>query len=39
MMSDLNHPPLTIPAGTQVVARAAVRDAAGADLAPAGRLA
>lgn len=35
-MSDLTNPPLTIPAGTQVVARAAVRDAAGVELAPAG---
>jgi hypothetical protein len=35
-MSDLTNPPLTIPAGTQVVARAAVRDAAGVELALAG---
>lgn len=35
-MSDLTDPPLTIPAGTQVVARVAVRDEAGAELAPAG---
>jgi hypothetical protein len=35
-MSDLPNPLLTIPAGTQVVARAAVRDAAGVELAPAG---
>ena len=35
-MSDLTHPPLTIPAGTQVVARADVRDAASVELAPAG---
>ncbi|NWG19726.1 MAG: nucleotidyltransferase domain-containing protein [Chloroflexi bacterium] len=35
-MHDLSHPPLTIPAGTQVVARAAVRDSAGVELAPAG---
>lgn len=34
-MSELTDPPLTIPAGTQVLARAAVRDAAGAELAPA----
>jgi len=35
-MSDLPNPLLTIPAGTQVVARTAVRDAAGVELAPAG---
>ncbi len=35
-MSDLTDPPLTIPAGTQVVARVAVRDEAGVELAPAG---
>jgi len=35
-MSDLTHPPLTIPAGTQVVTRASVRDAASVELAPAG---
>jgi uncharacterized protein len=35
-MSDLIDPPLTIPAGTQVVARATVRDASGAEIAPAG---
>ncbi len=35
-MSDLPNPLLTIPAGTQVVARVAVRDAAGVELAPAG---
>lgn len=40
-MSDLTHPPLTIPAGTRpagtrMVARVAVRDAAGVGLAPAG---
>ncbi|MFV9505165.1 MAG: DNA polymerase beta superfamily protein [Oscillochloridaceae bacterium umkhey_bin13] len=35
-MSDLTDPPLTIPAGTQVVTRVAVRDEAGSELAPAG---
>lgn len=35
-MSDLPNPLPTIPAGTQVVARVAVRDAAGVELAPAG---
>ncbi len=35
-MSDLTNPPLSIPAGAQVVARAAVRDESGAELAPAG---
>lgn len=35
-MSDLADPPLTIPAGTQVVARIAVHDEAGGELAPAG---
>ncbi len=35
-MSDLTNPLLTIPAGIQVVARTAVRDAAGVELAPAG---
>lgn len=35
-MSDLTNPPLTIPAGTQVVARTAVREVAGVELAPAG---
>lgn len=35
-MKDLTNPPLTIPAGTQVVARAAVRDAVGVELSPAG---
>jgi hypothetical protein len=35
-MHDLTHPPLTIPAGNRMVARVAVRDAAGVGLAPAG---
>jgi hypothetical protein len=35
-MSELSDPPLTIPAGTQVVVRAGVRDEPGAELAPAG---
>ncbi|NTW00973.1 MAG: nucleotidyltransferase domain-containing protein [Oscillochloris sp.] len=35
-MSDLTDPPLTIPAGTQVVAHAAVRDHSGTEIAPAG---
>jgi hypothetical protein len=35
-MSDLTDPPLTIPAGTQVVTRVPARDHAGAELAPAG---
>jgi uncharacterized protein len=35
-MNDLTDPPMTIPAGTQVVTRVAVRDEFGAELAPAG---
>ena len=35
-MRDLTDPPLTIPAGTQVVARIPVRDEAGNERAPAG---
>lgn len=35
-MSDLTDPPLTIPAGTQVVVRVAVHDPTGATLASAG---
>ncbi|NTW04153.1 MAG: hypothetical protein HGA19_23260, partial [Oscillochloris sp.] len=35
-MSDLTDPPLTIPAGTQVVVRVAVHDPTGTVLAPAG---
>lgn len=35
-MSELTDPPLTIPAGTQVVTRTAVRHEAGAEIAPAG---
>ena len=35
-MSELSDPPLTTPAGTQVVAREGVRDESGAGLASAG---
>lgn len=35
-MSDLTDPPLTIPAGTQVVVRVAACDETGGELAPAG---
>jgi hypothetical protein len=35
-MNDLTDPPLTIPAGTQVIAREAVHDSSGAAIAPAG---